>query len=90
MDENYISNGVARTLRNIRTSKGAYCIKQIFSTITPLFKMGTPLSIHKVSSLDCHYFHYARAYTAKWELRQCISTFTDVKTARFFSQLRAF
>ena len=37
------SNGVARTLKTLRTSKGDYCIKQCFSTITSLFKMGTAL-----------------------------------------------
>ena len=39
----YPDNGVARTLQKLRTSKGDYCIKQLFSTITPLFKMGTAL-----------------------------------------------
>ena len=37
------TNGVARTLKKLRTSKGDYCIKQWFSTITFLFKLGTSL-----------------------------------------------
>ena len=36
-------NGVARMLKKLRTSKGDYCIKQRFSAITSLFKMGTSL-----------------------------------------------
>ena len=35
------SNSVARNLKKLRTSKGDYCIKQRFSTITSFFKMGT-------------------------------------------------
>ena len=35
------SNGVARTLKKIHTSKGDYWIKQLFSLIAPLFKLGT-------------------------------------------------
>ena len=35
------TTGVARTLKKLRTSKGDYCIKQWFSTIMSLFKMGT-------------------------------------------------
>ena len=34
---------VALTLKKLRTSKGDYCIKQRFSTITSLCKMGTSL-----------------------------------------------
>ena len=37
------NNGVARTLKKIRTSKGDYCINQWFVTITSLFEMGTSL-----------------------------------------------
>ena len=33
-------NGVARKLIKLRTSKGEYCTKQWFSSITSLFKMG--------------------------------------------------
>ena len=33
------ANGVARTLKKIRTSKGDYCIKYWFSTIISLFKL---------------------------------------------------
>ena len=36
-------NGVARTLKRLRTSTGDYWIKQGFSLISPLFKMGTSL-----------------------------------------------
>ena len=36
--------GVARTLKKVRTSKGDYWIKQWFSSIAPLFKMGTSLN----------------------------------------------
>ena len=36
-------NGVARTLKKLRTSKGAYWIKQPFSSIASLFKMRTSL-----------------------------------------------
>ena len=36
-------NDVARTLKKYRTSKGDYWIKQWFSLISSLFKMGTPL-----------------------------------------------
>ena len=36
-----LGNGIARRLKRFRTSKGDYCIKQRFSTITSLFKMGT-------------------------------------------------
>ena len=32
-------------LANVRTSKGDYCMKQWFSTITSLFKMGTSLKV---------------------------------------------
>ena len=35
------TNGVARTLKKLRTSKGDYCIELLFSTVTFLFKMGT-------------------------------------------------
>ena len=35
--------GVARTLKKLCTSKGDYWIKQWFSSIAPLFKMGTSL-----------------------------------------------
>ena len=35
--------GVARTLKRLRTSKGDYWIKQWFSSIASLFKMGTSL-----------------------------------------------
>ena len=37
------NNGVARTLKKLRTPKGDYCIKQCFSTITSLFKLGISL-----------------------------------------------
>ena len=36
-------NGVARTLKRLRTSKGDYWIKQRFSSMVPLFKIGTSL-----------------------------------------------
>ena len=36
-------NGVVRTLKKSRTSKGDYCTKQRFSTITSVFKAGTSL-----------------------------------------------
>ena len=39
----HVFNGVARTLKKLRTSKGDYCTKQRFSTIMSLFKMGTSL-----------------------------------------------
>ena len=39
----YARNGVARTLKMLRTSKGDYYIKQWFSTITSLFKIWTSL-----------------------------------------------
>ena len=35
--------GAARTLKKLRTSKGHYWIKQSFSSIAPLFKMGNSL-----------------------------------------------
>ena len=38
----YLSNGVAKTLKRLGTSKGD-CIKQSFCTFTSLFKMGTSL-----------------------------------------------
>ena len=37
------SNGVARTLKKLRTQKGHYSIKQRFSSFASLFKMGTSL-----------------------------------------------
>ena len=37
------TNGVAGALKKLLISKGDYCIKQWFSTITPLFEMGTSL-----------------------------------------------
>ena len=40
----FASNGVARTLKKLPTSKGDCCIKQSFSTITSLFKLGTSLN----------------------------------------------
>ena len=36
-------NGIAKTLKKLRTSKGDYSIKQWFSLIAPVFKMGTSL-----------------------------------------------
>ena len=36
-------NGVARTLKELYTSKGDYCIKQRFSSIASLFITGTYL-----------------------------------------------
>ena len=36
-------NGVARTLKKLRTSKGDSWIKQRFSSMAPLFKIGTSL-----------------------------------------------
>ena len=47
-----MGSGVARMLKKLRTSKRDYCIKQWFSTITSLFKMGTP---HKGKNL--HFYH---------------------------------
>ena len=38
-----LNNGVARTLKTIRTSKGDYWHKQRFSSIASLFKIGTSL-----------------------------------------------
>ena len=37
----YKDNGVARTLKKVRTSKGDYWIKKWFSSISSLFKMRT-------------------------------------------------
>ena len=54
MDENHISSDVARTLRNIRTSMGEYCIKQLFSTITPFFETGNSF---KLLPMGANYFH---------------------------------
>ena len=42
-DRKTSGNVVARALKMLRTSEGNYCIKQRFSTITSLFKMGTSL-----------------------------------------------
>ena len=39
-----LHNGVARTLKKLRTSKGDYWIKQWIASIAPLFKMGTSLT----------------------------------------------
>ena len=39
----FVANGVARTLKKLRTSKGDYNIKQWFSSIVSLFKVGTSL-----------------------------------------------
>ena len=39
----YHINGVARMVEKLYTSKGDYCIKQLFSKIVILFKMGTSL-----------------------------------------------
>ena len=38
-----VFNGVARTLKKLRTSNGDYWINQWFSSIASLFKMGTSL-----------------------------------------------
>ena len=38
-----VNNDVARTRKKLRTSKGDYPIKQRFSSLVSLFKMGTPL-----------------------------------------------
>ena len=38
---NVMTNGVARTLKKLRTSKGDYWIKQWVSSIASLVKMGT-------------------------------------------------
>ena len=40
---NLVINGVARTLKSLRTSKGDYWNKQWFSLIAPPFKIGTSL-----------------------------------------------
>ena len=37
------AQNVTKTLKKLRTSKGDYEIKQWFSSIAPLFKMGTSL-----------------------------------------------
>ena len=42
-DQTVHTNGVARTLKKLRTPKGDYWIKQRFSSIGSLFKMGTSL-----------------------------------------------
>ena len=42
MATTYPSNGVAGTLKKLRTSKGDYWIKQCFSSSASFFKMGTP------------------------------------------------
>ena len=36
----FMGSGVARTPKNLSTSKGDYWIKQWFSSIAPLFEMG--------------------------------------------------
>ena len=38
-----MDKGVARMLKKLCTSKGAYWIKKWFSSVAPLFKMGTSL-----------------------------------------------
>ena len=45
-------NGVIRTLKNLRTSKGDYVIKQWFSSIAPLLKMGTSLKGKNLSFMN--------------------------------------
>ena len=39
----YIHNGVAKTMKKLRKSKGDYQIKHCFSSIVSLFKVGTSL-----------------------------------------------
>ena len=41
--ESIYVEGVARTFKKVRTSKGDYWIKQRFSSTAPLFNMGTSL-----------------------------------------------
>ena len=48
----FTPNGVARTLKKLRTSKGEYCIKQWFSLITPHCQMGTSLNTF-TAKRDC-------------------------------------
>ena len=52
----YSSNGKARKLKKLSTSKGEYCIKQGFSTITSLFKMGTSLKGKNLLPEGVNYF----------------------------------
>ena len=50
------SNGVARTLKKLRTSKGDYWIKQWFSSSAVLFKMGTSLKEKNLLPKGANYF----------------------------------
>ena len=64
-------NGVARVLKKLRTSKGDYCLKQRFSTITSLFKMGTSLKekdlLPETPSMNIHEGKgEAQVTQAKW------------------------
>ena len=54
--------GVARMLLKLRTSKGDYCTKQRFSSVTPLFKMGTALKGKNLLpevpyGMENHFYH---------------------------------
>ena len=51
-----MTNGVAGTLKKIRTSKGDYWIKQCFSPIASLFKMGTSLKGKNLSPEEANSF----------------------------------
>ena len=47
--------------------------ERILSFKSSSLRHGKSLLPHKVSSIECYYFYYARAYTAQWALRQCLS-----------------
>ena len=52
----FLNYGVARTLKKLSTSKGDYWIKQWFSSIAVLFKMGTSLKEKNLLPERANYF----------------------------------
>ena len=61
------SNGVARALKKLRTSKGDYWIKQRFSSIAPLLKIGTSLKGKNLLPEGASYFLYEQ-FLRVWKI----------------------
>ena len=65
-------NGVARTLKKLRTSKRDYWVKQRFSSIAPLFKIGTSLKGKNLLPEAANSFFYEQFF------RVCRIAFTTL------------
>ena len=80
-----LHNGVARTLKNLRIPKGDYWIKQWFSSIASLFKMGTSLKGKNLLPEAANSFPYG--FTTLGDLpsmllcllRPCVTTLRELR-----------